>query len=106
VQLYLYHLVLTEFYRDSQNWTDKTYATTQQHAEFLESLGKEGVFTFAGRTDFGPEDKDLFGIAVIKAGSIEKAKQLLADDPAVIAGIQQASVFPFSMGIRSFENLQ
>jgi len=104
--LFIYHLKLTPTYDNPEKWTDETYNVIKVHAEFLDSLGREGILVFAGRTTFNPGDKNLFGIAVIKAPSLEMAKKIMANDPAVLNNIQMASIFPFSIGIRHFENLK
>jgi hypothetical protein len=76
------------------------------HAGFLDSLGIAGILAFAGRTLFEPGDKNLFGIAIIKASGIEEAENILSKDPAVVYGIQKAEIFPFSMGIRHLKNIK
>ena len=103
--LFIYHLTLTPHYKKEENWTETTFKTIQEHANFLDNLGKNGILVFAGRTALSFEHPDLFGIAVIKADTLETAKALLKGDPAVMNGIQQATIFPFSMGIRYFDNI-
>lgn len=104
--LFLYHLVLSPEYNDIGKWNEETRQVIQTHAEFLRGLGEKGILAFAGHTDFNPGHKDLFGIAVIKAASLEEAQKIMAPDPAVVNGIQKASIYPFSMGIRYLENLK
>lgn len=104
--LFIYQLKLAPEYNDPVKWTDSTYKVIRQHGEFLDSLGRVGTLIFAGRTVLNPGDKNLFGIAVIKASSPDVANKIMAKDPAVINNIQEASIFPFSMGIRYFENLK
>ncbi len=104
--LFLYHLVLADEYRNSNNWTEDTRNLIREHAQFLADLGKKGKLGFAGRTDFKTESEHLFGIALIKANDLESAKKLLAEDPAVVHGIQKASVFPFIMPIKNLNNLE
>lgn len=102
---FIYYLKLTEKYNNPQEWSDETFQIIQTHSDFIDSLGKKGILIFAGRTLFDPGNQNLFGIAVIKAESLEKAKEIMAPDPAVINGIQAASIFPFSLGIQYFENV-
>lgn len=104
--LFCYYLKLTKKYADPSNWTSKDEQIIADHARWLDVLGTQGVLLFAGRTLFEPGHKDLFGIAIIKAKDIEHARRLMASDPAVIAGIQQAEIFPYSMGIKHFDNLK
>ena len=102
--LYCYYLRLTAAYQDPEKWTPDTQQTIKNHAAWLDSLGKAGILILAGRTDFSPGDPRLFGIALVKAPDLHTAQAILKEDPAVIAGIQQANIYPFSMGIRYFEN--
>ncbi len=104
--LFIYHLKLTSKYHDLANWTAETQAIIQEHAQFLDDLGKQGILVFAGRTKLNPGDENLFGIAIIKAANIELAKKTMAKDPAVVHKIQKATIFPFSMGIRYLNNLE
>lgn len=104
--LFVYHLALTPEYNNPEKWTADTYKIIQEHSEFIDSLGRNGILIFAGRTKLNPGDENLFGIAVIKAPSIEMAKKIMRNDPAVLNNIQMASIFPFSLGIRYFENLK
>lgn len=104
--IFCYHLRLTDKYNNPKQWTEDTLKTINEHAIFLDDLGKAGVLIFAGRTFFEPGDNRLFGIALIKTKGIETAQQLLASDPAVVAGIQQADIYPFSLAIKHFENIK
>ncbi|MDN5215091.1 YciI family protein [Fulvivirgaceae bacterium BMA12] len=104
--LFIYHLKLSDEYNDMAKWTDSTYKVIQEHSEFIDGLGRDGILIFAGRTKLNPGDDNLFGIALIKSTSIEEAKEIMAKDPAVINNIQVSSIFPFSLGIQYFENLK
>lgn len=104
--LFLYHLVLNEAYHDPAAWTDDDRATIRSHAEFLDELGRDGRLAFAGRTLYEPGHPDLFGIAVIRAPSMEAARELMAADPSVTAGIQRASIHPYSLAIRHLSRFE
>jgi uncharacterized protein YciI/ketosteroid isomerase-like protein len=101
---FLYHLRLAEHYQNPKNWTAETQATIGRHAQFLDSLGQAGALLFAGPTDLGLDDPNLFGIAIVQAASLEAAQKMLAPDPAVRAGIQIAQVLPYRLSIQHFEN--
>lgn len=103
--LFLYRLTLSPEYSNPEKWTKETWQTIEVHSQFLSRLGKDGRLVFAGRTLFEPGNKNLFGIAVIVSESLDEAKELISNDPAVTAGIQRAEIFPFSMGIKYFENI-
>lgn len=104
--LFIYRLTPTEKYSDIANWTVETNRIIQNHAKFLDELGKKEILIFAGRTLFRPGDKNLFGIVVMKAKSLDEAKNHLVGDPALENKIFQIrSILPFSMGITHFENM-
>ncbi len=103
--IFCYHLHLTDKYTaDPIQWTEDTVNTISKHAAFLDDLGKAGILIFAGRTLFQPGNNRLFGIALIKAKDIETAIQIMEKDPAVVAGIQQMDIYPFSLAIKHFDN--
>ncbi len=104
--LFLYCLTLEDLYHAVENWTDETHTTVERHAAFLDDLGKQGRLAFAGRTQYDPGHPDLFGIAVIRAPSLEAAQELMADDPSVVGGVQRATIHPFSMGIRHLSRFE
>jgi uncharacterized protein YciI len=52
-----------------------------------------------GRTGAGD-----FGIAVFECESLEKAAEIMANDPAVKKGVFTAEVFPFNLAL--FRNLE
>lgn len=105
-EFFIYHLKLTPKYRNLGAWNEGTENIINRHSAFLDSLGLQGTLLLAGRTKLAPGDDNLFGIAIIKAASLDDAQVILAGDPAVVNGIQQATIFPFSMGIRHFSEFE
>ena len=103
--LFLYHLKLTSKYENPEIWNEKTQKIVDRHVEFLTQLGRDGILIMAGRTQYQPGHKYLFGIAVIKASSIEEATQLTQDDPVILEGVMYSTIHPYSIGFRYFENL-
>lgn len=103
---FLYRLLLTEKYQDLKNWTEKENRIISEHAVYLDELGKRGYLLFAGRTSYEPGDERLFGIAVIKAESLEEAEKLLSKDPAVVNGIMTSVMYDYSIAIKHFENAE
>ena len=43
-------------------------------------------------------DASTFGIVIFRAESAEAARRIMADDPAVAAGVMRGEVFPFRVG--------
>ncbi len=103
--VFLYRLQLTPKYTNTANWNADTEAVINQHVAFLDDLGRQGILLLAGRTLFEPGDDQLFGIALIKADSLQQAKTIMADDPTVVNQIHQAELLPFSLALSYFENL-
>lgn len=58
--IFCYHLRLTDKYNDPKQWTEETFKTINEHANFLDDLGKVGVLIFTSRTFFQPGDSRLF----------------------------------------------
>jgi len=104
VNYYLYRLTLADEYKVLGNWTEQTVQVIEQHKNFLMELGRLGHLILAGRTDLDFEDKDLFGIALLKTNSLEEAAKLVSQDPAVINGIQKAALFPYRSAMEFFDN--
>ena len=103
--LYLYHLTLEPHYQNPANWTDAAAQIIRNHAEFLDRLGQQGILGLAGRTQYEPGHPHLFGIAIIKAASLEAAQEIMAGDPAVVNGIQRAAIHPYAIAINHVHNL-
>lgn len=66
-----------------------------RHGEFLLGLAEQGRLVLAGRCWDGP-----VGIVILSAGDEAAARALLADDPSLVAGLQTAEIYPFSVFIR------
>ena len=63
------------------------------HFAYLQQLAVTGVVLLFGRTQ--TTDASTFGIVIYRAGSPDEARQIMADDPVVRAGVMRAEVFPF-----------
>ena len=103
--LFIARYQLEETYKTTVNWDDNIQNYIAKHAEYLNELGQKGSLIFAGRTLLEVDDKDLFGIALFNYSSKEELTKILEKDIAVIQGIQKVEVFPFSMGIQFFKNI-
>jgi uncharacterized protein YciI len=105
-KMYCSHLRLAEYYKDKKSWTKETSDVLSAHARFYDSLGKEGILIFAGRTDYEPSDKRLWGMVVIKAETEKEANKIFSQDPVIINDIMRNEVLEFTLPIRYFENLK
>ena len=72
--------------------TPEQRAIVDRHGEFLLGLADEGRLVLAGRCWDGP-----LGIVIVTAGDESEARALLAGDPSVVAGLQSAAIYPFSV---------
>jgi uncharacterized protein YciI len=65
------------------------------HFARLESLFRQGVISFVGRTT--DDEPSTFGVVVFEAESQDAAYFIAADDPAIQHGVMTAEVFPFEV---------
>lgn len=72
--------------------TPEQHEIFQRHGAYLEALHARGVVRFAGRCDDGP-----LALVVIEVADEAEARRVMADDPSVAAGLQQAELYPFAV---------
>ena len=77
--------------------TDKEAAAVGRHFEYLKGLTEEGVAILVGRTL--NTDPSCFGIVVFRAGTEDDARRIMEADPAVVAGVMRAELFPFRVAL-------
>ena len=68
-------------------------ALAGQHWGYSQTLLTQGTLIFAGRTL--QRDPTIFALAIVRAASLEAARELAERDPAVAGGVFSADVFPF-----------
>ena len=73
--------------------TPEERAMAGQHWGYSQDLLTRGVIVFAGRT-VSPT-ADSFALVVIRAPSLEAARTIAADDPAVRGGLFRTVVYPY-----------
>jgi uncharacterized protein YciI len=98
-QNYIVVLHLTEKYKNEKNWDDSASARVTRHFNNLKRMRDEGTLYLAGRTNYEDNDPKLFGIYVFTAASMDAAKEIMNNDPAVSNGIMTAEVHPFSLAL-------
>jgi len=74
--------------------TPEEKAAMGQHFLYSRGLFDEGKIIIGGAATDGS-----IGIIIFRAGSPEEARQIFENDPAVRAGIGQAEVHPFRIGL-------
>jgi uncharacterized protein YciI len=79
--------------------TEREADTVARHFAYLSELTDRGQVLFAGRTLTA--DEHSFGIVVFEAESEDAARRLMQGDPAVAAGLMQATLWPFRVALWS-----
>jgi uncharacterized protein len=79
--------------------TDQEISIIGEHFAYLEKLTAKGVVLMAGRTLV--TDERSFGIVVFMIASEPEALALMQGDPAVIQGVMEAELFPFTVALWS-----
>lgn len=72
---------------------------TREHFNYLRGLTESGVVLLAGRTQTA--DDQTFGIVILQAQDEDTARDLMANDPAVMESIMHAELFPFAVALWS-----
>jgi len=70
----------------------------EAHFEYLKELVRRGVVNLAGRTLVSGSDS--FGIVLFTAADDETADKIMRSDPAVLAGVMAAELFPFRTALK------
>lgn len=73
--------------------TPEERAYAARHWEYSLALLARGVLVFGGRTI--ATTADSFAIVVIRAESLEAARRIAHEDPAVEGGVFRAKVYPY-----------
>jgi uncharacterized protein YciI len=73
--------------------TDEEQALAGAHWQYSINLLKRGILVFGGRTMV--PDNSSFAPVVIRAASVEEARAIMEQDPAVAGGVFSGELFPF-----------
>lgn len=65
-----------------------------RHFEYLKQKLKEGKLVMAGPVTTGE-----FGLSVVETESEEEARDIMNNDPAVIAGIMKPEIYPYRVSL-------
>ncbi len=94
---FLYLLRLNPALHDEANWTDDHRATIERHFAYLQDKLKTGELILAGRTT--TDNPTTFGIVIFEADDEAAARRFMEADPAVIAGVMTAELFPYRVAL-------
>ena len=87
---FLYRIQPTRLAMLTDGPTAAESAAVYAHRAYLDRMAAAGVVLFFGRTL--TTDAATFGIVVFRAESPEAARRIMADDPAVAAGVMRDEV--------------
>jgi uncharacterized protein YciI len=96
---FIYVLRLLPEYQKEANWTPEAQKVVGTHFNHLKQLTKDGVVVLGGRTDYGVDNSNTFGIVVFYAKDLEAARALMESDPAVKGKVMTAEVHPFALAL-------
>ena len=91
--LFLYTLRPLRLAMLTDGATPDEQALAAKHWAYSQDLLTRGTMIFAGRTLH--RDPTTFAFAVVRASSLEDARVLAEQDPAVAGGVFATDVFPF-----------
>jgi uncharacterized protein len=82
--------------------TETEARIVSEHFNYLKQLVDDGVVILAGRTQ--STDYSSFGIVLFKAETIEAARAIMLNDPAVKNGVFRAELYPYKAALFSPNN--
>ena len=95
---YVYVLQVAPEYQEEMSWTATENAVVAQHFERLANAAKSGQVILAGRTT---ESLDkTFGLVIFEADSETAARDFMHSDPAVMAGLMNATLHPYAVALQ------
>lgn len=68
-----------------------------EHFNYLKRLAEGGVVILAGRTQ--TTDYSSFGIVLLRAETIEEAREVMLNDPAVKNNVFRAELYPYKTSL-------
>jgi uncharacterized protein YciI len=94
---WLYYLQPARLGMVTEGATPEEAETVSRHFAYLKDLTEKGVMIIVGRTQ--NKDENTFGIAVFEAEDEAAARQIMANDPAVLAGVMRATLYPYRVAL-------
>ena len=82
--------------------TESESRIVSDHFNYLKRLTESGVVILAGRTQ--NTDYSSFGIVLLKAETIEAAREIMLDDPAVKNKVFRAELYPYKTSLFNPDN--
>lgn len=104
MQTYLYRLTLTRPEQLISGSTEAESAAVSAHFYRLKQLMEEGIVVLAGRTANDNEPDEVMGLVIFRSSSDESARAMMMSDPAVVAGVMTAKLYPYGIALISEKN--
>jgi uncharacterized protein len=82
--------------------TEAEARIVSEHFNYLKRLTDDGVVILAGRTQ--TTDYSSFGIVIFKAESINAAREVMLNDPAVKNSVFRAELYPYKTALFNPDN--
>ena len=76
--------------------TERESEIVGAHFQYLLGLRDRGILILAGRTQ---ESVGTWGITIYEAEDEDAAREVMNGDPAVVAGVFQASLHPYAVAV-------
>lgn len=95
--LYLYRLQATRPAMLGSGPTPEEAVVLDQHQAYLEDLKARDVILLAGRTQ--TTDYSTFALVLFRAESEGEARRVVSDDPAVVARLMRAELYPYRVNL-------
>ena len=94
---FIYKLVLIDRLFSEENWTEEDEKIVDEHFKHLQTLLKENKLLLAGKTS-GLSD-DTYGIVIFRAESMNEAKEIMSNDPAIQKGIMNGYLQQYDLAL-------
>lgn len=94
---WLYRIQPTRAAMLTEGPTPEEADVVSRHFERLKDLTEKGVMILAGRTL--NTDVSSFGICIFEAEDESAARKIMEADPAVVAGVMRAELFPYRIAL-------
>ncbi len=94
---WIYVLKVTRLEMLTEGSTPEEDEIVRRHFAYLEDLTEQGVMILVGRTQTA--DESTFGIAIFEAEGEAAARDIMANDPAVVGGVMTASLYPYQVAL-------
>jgi len=88
----------------SEGPTEQESRVVSDHYSYLKELMEQGTVILAGRTQ--NTDYSSFGIVIFNAQSLEMARKVVENDPAVKKTVMRAELYPYRIAMFNADNTE